>query len=179
MCTLARVGMHLTKHDVYNELKYADIDREYFNLPLFFLMKAFLRYIFSSQGLSEHEKWTSLICQKYICMCFSLRRSVRCVYKWWNQCNASLKNPVWKIKVVAIFQYWIQITCHGVHFGGCFTITVAKALTISKCHVAKEIQALCFCMNHNPDKSSFHHYNPPILNFKCHSMFVDIFIAYR
>ncbi|XP_059524254.1 EF-hand calcium-binding domain-containing protein 3 isoform X2 [Myotis daubentonii] len=26
MCTLAKVGMHLTKHDVYNELKYADID---------------------------------------------------------------------------------------------------------------------------------------------------------
>ncbi|XP_054565470.1 EF-hand calcium-binding domain-containing protein 3 [Eptesicus fuscus] len=28
MCTLAKVGMHLTKHDVYNELKYADIDRD-------------------------------------------------------------------------------------------------------------------------------------------------------
>nr|KAF6455799.1 EF-hand calcium binding domain 3 [Rousettus aegyptiacus] len=28
MCTLARLGMNLTKHDVYNELKCADIDRD-------------------------------------------------------------------------------------------------------------------------------------------------------
>lgn len=35
MCTLAKVGMHLTKHDVYNELKYADIDGEYLNFLFF------------------------------------------------------------------------------------------------------------------------------------------------
>ncbi|XP_060058497.1 EF-hand calcium-binding domain-containing protein 3 isoform X1 [Erinaceus europaeus] len=28
MCTLAKLGMSLTKHDVYNELRYADIDRD-------------------------------------------------------------------------------------------------------------------------------------------------------
>ncbi|XP_073091940.1 EF-hand calcium-binding domain-containing protein 3 [Manis javanica] len=28
MCTLAKLGMNLTKHDVYDELRYADIDRD-------------------------------------------------------------------------------------------------------------------------------------------------------
>lgn len=31
MSTLAKLGMNLTKHDVYNELKCADLDRKYFD----------------------------------------------------------------------------------------------------------------------------------------------------
>lgn len=44
MCTLAKLGMNLMKHDVYNELRCADIDREYFDLPFF--IEDFYKYIF-------------------------------------------------------------------------------------------------------------------------------------
>lgn len=45
MCTLAKLGMNLTKHEVYNELKCADIDGEYFDFLLFFSWD-FCEYIF-------------------------------------------------------------------------------------------------------------------------------------
>ena len=45
MCTLAKLGMNLMKHDVYNELRCADVDREYFDLPFF--IKIFINTFFS------------------------------------------------------------------------------------------------------------------------------------
>jgi hypothetical protein len=35
MCTVAKLGMNLSKYDIYNELKCADLDREYFGSSLF------------------------------------------------------------------------------------------------------------------------------------------------
>ena len=43
MCTLAKLGMNLTKRDVYSELRCADIDREY---SYYFFIKGFHEYFF-------------------------------------------------------------------------------------------------------------------------------------
>lgn len=68
MCTLAKLGMTLTKRDLYNELKCADFDGEYFHFLLFF-SGVFCKYIFLYTYFNTYFVYV------FICFSFYLKET--------------------------------------------------------------------------------------------------------
>ena len=79
------------KHDVHNELRCADIDREF---DLSFFIEDFYKYIFISNYINMRSKPHLFAKSTY--MCFSLKLSMKYVYKLWNWIKATKWASFWK-----------------------------------------------------------------------------------